>query len=188
MRTIRATTISILALSLLAGSAVGVAAQDEEAAAVSAFTGVARPDGKELPIEGTEVTLPNGFTESTPGFAWQDRWESSDPRFAGDHIVISNWVIDPNWFDPWSRGEQANILIATRHELTNDGGSWLGEGTSLASTDLDVAIETIVFVGRDGYAGLTAYAIIDNTRTPATFSGAIFPAAMPEFPEPYVAE
>lgn len=189
MRTIKTTTIFILAIGLLAGSAVGVAAQDEAAVAeVTSFTGVFSPDGEELPVEGTEVTLPNGFIEGKPGFAWLDRIESSDPRLAGAHSVIANWVLDPNQWDPWSRGEQANVLISTIHEVTNDGGSWLGEGTSFHSTDLDIASEVVTFVGRDGYEGLTAYAIIDVTRTPATISGVVFPTAMPETPAPYTAE
>ena len=44
VRAIRTTTISILALGLLAGSAVGVTAQDEEAdAGAVSFTGAATP-------------------------------------------------------------------------------------------------------------------------------------------------
>ena len=172
-----------------ASSAVGVAAQDEEAAAeVTSFKGVFSPDGQELPGEGANEILPNGFGIAKPGFAWQNSMHSSEPRLTGEHWVIANWVIDPNGFEPWSRGEEANMLLSTSHGLTNDGGSWLGEGKGVGSTDLDVAMETIVFVGQGGYEGLTAFVIIDSTRSPATFSGVIFPAAVPEVPDPYVAE
>lgn len=188
MRMIRTTTIAILALGLLAGSAVGVAAQDEEQTEVTSFTGVFRPGGEELQVDWTETVLPNGFTQARPGFAWKDRLESSDPRIAGEHTVIANWVIDPNEFDPWSRGEQANLLLSTSHRLSNDEGSWLGEGRGMHSTELAIAMEAIVFDGQDGYAGLTAFVIVDSTQEPATVSGVVYPAEMPEFPDPYVAE
>ena len=53
MRGIKTITISILAVGLLAGSAIGVAAQDEVATAeVSSFTGTG-PEGLEVLAEGT---------------------------------------------------------------------------------------------------------------------------------------
>jgi hypothetical protein len=57
MRAIRTTTISILALGLLAGSAVGVAAQDEEAAG---------PVSGPLPA-GTGPLAPGTYTDSALG-------------------------------------------------------------------------------------------------------------------------
>ena len=79
------------------------------------------------------------------------------------------------------------------YELTNDGGSWLGEHTAFGSADVlgpDVGnIGTIIFVGRDGYEGLTAYVINQfDMAANAEFSGVIFPTAMPPFPELPAAE
>jgi hypothetical protein len=188
MRTIKTTTISILAVGLLAGSAGGVAAQDEEeTAVVTSFTGVFSPDAEGLPNPAqTEGVLPNGFSWNN-GFAWKTSWESSDERMAGDVTGVNHWVIDPAGFEPWSWGGQPNMLAREIVELTNDGGSWLGEGIGFNSTELDMASTTHIFVGRDGYEGLTAYVLVGEGQPP-TFSGIIFPGEMPEAPEPLVAE
>jgi hypothetical protein len=86
-------------------------------------------------------------------------------------------------------GGQPNMLNTSIVELTNDGGSWLGEGVSMSSTDLDVATDNIILVGRDGYEGLTAYVLVDGRGWPPTYSGVIFPSAMPDVPEePYAGE
>jgi len=190
VRAIKITTSSILAVGLLAGSTVGVAAQDAQGAAeVTRFTGTLSMDGEELPIETMNDVLPNGFVEGKPGFTWLNRMESSDPRFTGDHSIIAKQVLGPDGFTPWETGGQPNIVLSNRHEVTNDGGSWLGEGVGLSSTELDfVSGEVITFVGQDGYEGLTAYVHIDDTQQPATISGVIFPVAMPEVPDPYTGE
>ena len=154
MRAIRTTTISILALGLLAGSAVGVAAQDEEAAAgATSFTGT-----------GTPVDFFDGEEDVTVTLI---RSHLADPEAAG-----------------------FTMLSAQAYELTNDAGSWLGEGTGLASDELGVARDTFVLVGQDGYEGLTAYVISEDPGFTGniTLSGLIFPSAMPEVPEPYAAE
>lgn len=190
MRTIKTIPVCVLAIGLLGGSAVGVTAQgEEEAAAVTSFTGAWSPDGEPLPdVEWANVELPNGFSEGEPGFAWRTTWVSSDERMAGDVYTVRNWVVDPHGWEPWDRGEQVNSLGANTFELTNDGGSWLGESTGFSSTELDIAVDIVTLVGQDGYEGLTASLLLDSTRTPATFSGVIFPIAMPEVPEPYAGE
>ena len=183
MRTIKTTTISILAVGLLAGSAVGVAAQDEEAAAeVASFTGSIR-GGEGLDVETTETVFPNGFT-AVDGFTWRNNWESSDERLTGDVTGVTNWVVGPDGFDAWGTGGQPDIINAQVIELTNDGGSWLGEGMAFGSTDLDISRDMYTLVGQGGYEGLTAFVIIEQPPAP-TFSGVIFPATMPEVPEPY---
>ena len=186
MHTIK-TTISILVAGLLLGAAGGVAAQDEEVpAAVTTFTGVFSPDGEPLPGQGEEIIHPNGFMEGRPGFAWKNRLESDDPRIAGDHRVVANWVLDPVGFDAWSVGQEANMILSTIHELTNDGGSWLGEGALFSSTELDLhSGEIITFVGQGGYDGLTAYALVTSDTEPPRISGVIFPTTMPPTPESF---
>ena len=142
-------------------------------------------DGEELPLETTSEPLPNGLVEGSPGFAWSNRMESSDPRFTGDHTVIANWVLGPVGFDAWETGGEPDMIMSNVHTLTNDEGSWLGEGRSFSSTELDLASgDVVAFVGQDGYEGLTAYVLMELD----TFSGVIFPAAMPAVPEPYAAE
>ena len=117
VRAIKTTTISILALGLLAGSTVGVAAQDE-AADVTSFTGTI--SFVDVASESTVTDLGNGFTEYN-GFVILNSYESSDPRFTGDSSVVVNTVMVPDRFE--TTGQQA-----TTYMVTNDGGSWLGEG------------------------------------------------------------
>ena len=190
MRAIKATTIAMLAVGLLAGSVVAVAAQDEgEATVVTSFTGVFSPDGEPLPVETTSVTLPNGFIVAEPGFAWSNRLESTDPRLTGEHRVVVNWVLDPVGFGAFETGGRPNLLQAAVHEVINEGGSWRGEGTAFSSTELDLlGGEVVTLVGQGGYEGMTAYALIEGSYEPPRISGVIFPTAMPKVPEPYVGE
>ena len=185
MKTARNTAISILAIGLLAGSAVGVAAQAEEAEAiVSSFTG-AVSGGEGLGLETVDEELPNGFMKVN-GQTYRTKWTASDERLTGTLTGVNHWVIDPNGFEPWATGGQPNMITSSALQLDNDGGSWLGEGTSFSSTELDAMRETIIFVGQDGYQGLTAYVLLENEPAgPPTFIGVIVPAAMPEAPEPY---
>ena len=176
MRAIKTSTISILALGLLAGSAVGVAAQDEEATTTS-FTGTI--EFIDVARESTDTDLGTGFTDYS-GFVILNSYESSDPRFTGDSSVVVNGVMVPDSFE--TTGQRATTYL-----VTNDGGSWLGEARAFGNGETD-SVSFITFVGRDGYEGQTAYAQIDPTQDPPTISGVIFPVAMPEMPEPYTAE
>ena len=181
MRAIKTITISILAVGLLAGSAVGVAAQDEDAT-TSSFTGTS--SFVEVISEGTwGEPLPNGLIGAADNVGLH-RWESSDPRLAGDAVVANSAVIDP---------DKGNVLTVSTYELTNDGGSWVGEHTAFGSSDAlgpDVGnLGPIILVGRDGYDGLTAYVMNQfDMAANAEFSGVIFPTALPSFPELPAAE
>jgi hypothetical protein len=182
VRAVKTTTISILALGLVAGSALGVAAQDEEAAASAvSFTGSVR-GGEGADIETT--ALPNGYM-AMDGFTYRNTWESSDERLTGEVSGVNNFVVDPDGFRASATGGKPNIIQSLAIELTNDGGRWLGEGRGFGSTDLDIVKEMYTLVGQGGYEGLTAYVIVEVTQGPPTFSGIIFPTAMPEMPEPY---
>jgi hypothetical protein len=185
VRAIKTTTISILALGLVAGSAVGVAAQDDETAAGAvSFTGTAFgvPGGPD--VETTETDLGNGFI-ALDGFTYRNTWESSDERLTGDLTGVVNQVVNPS---ASATGGLPDIIMSIAIELTNDGGSWLGEGTGFGSTDLDFVKEMYTLVGQGGYEGLTAYVIAETTGREPALSGIIFPTAMPEAPEPYAGE
>ena len=178
MRAIRTTTISILAVGLLAGSAVGVAAQDGEAAdGATSFTGNSR---ESLYVsDPPPVATPDGMDVGTE-WVIQLRWVTTDPRLTGQATATTNWVVD--------EGEDGfTYLGAHTYELSNDGGSWLGSGTHLAKP-LGVN-GNAVLVGQDGYDGLTAYIVfVDNDAGHNDMIGTIIPIAMPEAPEPYAAE
>ena len=180
MRAIKTTTISILAVGLLAGSAVGVAAQEAEATAeVSSFTGTGT-EGLEVLAEGTFGVNTDGLNDSV-GVVYVARFDSDDDRLAGDATITANWQFpdDPGYL----------LGTARTYELANEGGSWVGQSHSLVADDLGVAVETAVLTGQDGYEGLTAYVHFDwNDDFTTNFSGVIFPGAGPEVPEPYVGE
>ncbi len=98
MRAVRTTIISILAIGLLAGSAVGVAAQ-------SAIVTGSISSGDDC------ETTPEGAESCTGG-----RFEFDDPRLTGDYDYTHTVVFGPE-----------GAFIATEDfRLTNDEGAWSG--------------------------------------------------------------
>jgi hypothetical protein len=178
VRAIKTTTISILALGLLAGSAVGVAAQEEPNMDGAAVTGTA--DWLRAVSNGTESSA-DGIT-AVNDVVHVHSWTASDPRLSGDLTYTGNWLFDE---------VNAISIQSGTYELTNDDGSSLGEATAYSSDVLGADTDVIVFTGRDGYEGLTAYVVIDWSNGDdggENFEGVIFPSAMPEAPEPYAGE
>ena len=135
MRTIKTTTISILALGLLAGSAVGVAAQDEEeAAVVSSFTAVDSPDAEGSTRTRRGRPPPDGLEETTGSASGEPGIER---RAHGGRRHVGRPLDDRSRRDVDER-LTLNVLVASTWELTNDGGSWLVEATSFSNTELGV--------------------------------------------------
>lgn len=193
MRTIRNITIAILAVGLLAGSAVAVSAQDGEAGddpldglevfgekVSTSFTGRFTSQSDVIE-EGTEVVV-DGLLH-LEGIVLRQSMVSSDPRLTGAVTTTADWVIDVGRPDG-----MATIMFAGTLELTNGGGSWLGEFVGVGDLEHEMNDSVVTFAGRGGYEGLTAVAVIDTWDWAQTYEGTIFPAAMPEIPEPYVAE
>lgn len=174
---LRTTVVSILTAGLLAGSSVGVVAQGEPSIEAAEVTGRAAWFGEVSP--GTETST-DGIVK-IEDVVHRHIWSTSDPRLSGEVTYTGNWYSVP---DP-----DISIQSAT-YELTNDAGSWLGDATAYASDALGVDIDVVVFTGRDGYEGLTAYVVLDWGSVDVSgenLSGVIFPEAMPPTPEPYTA-
>jgi hypothetical protein len=156
---------SILALSLLAGSAVGVAAVDDPMAA-AAVTGTITP--------WSEVSA--GTTSSVDGASLMDAarftttWEASDPRLSGTTSITTNWKLYEGL---------RTLVEAANYSLENDGGRWAGTATSLVGERFGET-DTVVLQGADAYEGLSAYVVID--RASRTFNALVLPGGMPEFP------
>ena len=176
MRTIRTTTISILAVGLLAGSAVGVAAQDDEAATdapigPSYFTGQLVSDFDGTPF-GSNGVLFEG-----------DVIEVSDPRVSGSltRAGTANFHEDV--------GDSAVISFqADAWRIENDAGTWSGQGTGLLRVGSDgppsVETSTVVLTGEGGHEGHTLYLIVDWTAgDAAAVVGAVFVGDAPTAPE-----
>ena len=174
MRAIRTTTISILAVGLLAGSAVGVAAQDEEAAA--------EVTGRATFVEGLLADpvmseTPEGI-QAGDGLVTVHTWDTNDARLNGDVTRTVNFRFDSSF----TNGIESSVM-----ELTNDGGSWVGDERGYGALGGGGGFSALS--GRGGYEGLTAYIVRGpNEGDGWDLNGIIFPAAMPEVPEPYAAE
>jgi hypothetical protein len=167
---LKPTLISILAIGLLAGSAVGVAAQDEAAdpMAPAYVTGTVASGGGGS--QGT-TTSADGFTR-IDGYESTNLWEASDPRLNGTAFYTGNWQ---------RYGAAGFQVEAGTRVLENDGGRWVGTTTALARGGVNT--DTVVLHGEDAYDGLTAYVLMDWTSSPTSFVAAIFPGEMPPFPE-----
>ncbi len=176
MRAVKTTTIYILALGLLAGSAVGVAAQDEASMEPVEVT------GRATFVEG-ELVEP-AFSETQDGIFAGDGlvvvhiWETDDPRLDGEATRTVNFRTDSSF---------SNVIESEAMVLTNDGGSWVGDGWGYYAEGDGGGYSALS--GRGGYEGLTAIVVHGPTAgTGWTLEGIIFPSERPEVPEPYVAE
>ena len=140
MRAIKTTTISILTVGLLAGSVVGVAAQDEaDPMAPSTFT---------VQLAGEpRVTTDNTGTTKLVG-----EWESTDQRASGTLTqVVASAPVDVADGD-------SGVIQRLAVQLLNDGGSWVGSSRGFLTFPSD-GPETVQFlgelVGEGAYEGLS---------------------------------
>ena len=179
MRTIRTTTISILALGLLAGSAVGVVAQDEEAAEAST------PAYVTFEVTGDPVNMIEGEFDEVAGemrglVVQGIPVEASDPRLSG----LAYYAINGNWQNPGT--PDYGILDSRSVRLENDGGAWTGTTTYAEtidpSTDEPAAFEAGILIGEGGYDGLIAYVQADY-REGQRGDAVILRVAVPPSPE-----
>jgi hypothetical protein len=186
VRAIKTTTISILALGLLAGSAVGVAAQDEEAAAEpgtpARVTGTIDDTGNELVQEPTE-TVVDGVLEVRGVIVEGDQFEMDDPRLTGTVTLAVN-------VDVHKVGDFEDIVAGSfALRLENEAGSWAGQGTSVGhngagmSQEEALGLDTWVLTGAGAYDGLSAILIVDPGGDQPTVEGVIFAGEMPPAPE-----
>ena len=175
MRAIRTTLISILAAGLLAGSAVGVAAQEEEATAAAPVEFEAQwAFGHELRFEssassGVDVV---GYRDG----AWRPRvlLAASDPRFQGTLTLATNR-------DDYALMDGPQVFHGL-FRVANDKGAWQQRPALWFNfPDGEAAPTVMVFDGEDGYAGLTA--LVSNNPDPSagtwTLRGYIFEGDMP---------
>jgi hypothetical protein len=175
---LKPSVISMLAVGLVAGSAVGVAAQEEPSKEAASVTGRAAWFGE---VSAGTQTSSDGIV-AVEDVVHNHIWSASDPRLSGEVTYTGNWYFVP---DPY-----IGIQSGT-YELTNDEGSWLGDATAYGSEALGVDADVVVFTGRGGYEGLTAYVVLDwgsQDVSGENIQGVIFPSAMPPVPEPYSAE
>ena len=172
MRAIKTTTISILAIGLLAGSAAGIVAQDNEASmAPSSFTG--------------------GFTGGQPDF-------STDPETGLTLVVIPFEATDSRASGTWTflqdgasieDGEARYQVFSNSVRVENDRGTWVGTQFGLQTRLLpdgdDHSAVLYEFAGEGGYEGLTMLMSATASGDEAGFLGIIVPTdIIPSVPPP----
>ena len=161
MRAIRTTTISILALGLLAGSAVGVAAQDDAPAdpMAPAFFEVEYIAGEDFEmVEGTYEELGPGLERYDGEVVRGMLVEAEDPRASGELNMVDN--VGVVFFEPPSDRSVADVR-ARSIRLENEAGAW--EGTGWAATNAPesggpmagTVARMSILEGTGAYEGLT---------------------------------
>ena len=171
MRATKTTILSILAVGLLAGSAVGVAAQDDatDQMAPSVFTTSVVPGPPEF-SEDPATGLPVAVVEFT----------ATDPRAAGMMTAIE----DGSEIEADGR---MYYTLSSSVRLVNDGGAWVGtnRGVNVESED-GAAGWYAEYAGEGGYEGLSMYTFktFADLQDEGTWVGFIVPAnAVPPIPE-----
>ena len=169
MKGLTTTLTTLTAVGLLAGSSVGVAAQEAEQAAPVEVTGTA--------VEGACPGGPStveGSVDKTRGYVCRATWSMSDPRLDGTFTRAWNldWYLD---------GTGMNFGYATG-QLETDGGAWLQRPGLRAGMpgepELFDDAELLVFDGKDAYEGLLAIVFLvgredGNDLDPARLHGYI---------------
>ena len=160
-----------IAIGLLAGSAVGVAAQDAGRTEPVKFTAVF-PGGGQVRESTCEVV--GGMTQCT-GTAWSFLVsEVSDPRLAGRMTVSQNQNQWP--LQPW--------LLTETYRIVSDDGAWQGSFHSMKD-GADFGNVSVVLVGEGANEGLYAWTDVSDWNA---ISGVIFSAPPPVAPTPPSAE
>ena len=160
MRAIKTTAISILALGLLSGSAVGVTAQDADPMAPSTFTmqGVGEPNVSTDPDTGA-ITLVGEI-------------ESTDQRASGTRTVVAVGTMVEV-----AEGDGGRIS-SDAVRIENDGGSWVGSNRGFLTFPSD-GPETVQFlgelVGEGGYEGLILFFAETGDTEDVRWLGVIVP-------------
>ena len=149
MRAIKTSVISILAIGLLAGSAVGVAAQE----GVTTVTATVEPgEGCYHDDRTNTATCPSVVVKA------------SDPRLSGIAATTVYPLDVP--------GSPEDLLGASHIRIENDEGAWFGIGTYAFVAGFED--DAWVLTGEDAYAGLSAYLALDGVQ----FRGAIVEGAL----------
>ena len=158
MRAIKTITISILAVGLLAGSAVGVAAQDEatdQATAVE-FTGATSFGPCSADYCNNPIVEP--FT---------------DPRLAGQFRVWQNNDAYPGGPTFWMSG----------FSMHDDEGGWVQRpNIGITHSNGDASTEVIVMDGQGAYDGLTLVAEVSLSGSRWDWHGYIVDGELPATP------
>ncbi len=183
MRAIRTTTISILAVGLLAGSAVGATAQDEETdLSTPAYVTWVSGD----PTSVMEGTVDEAAREMRGMRVDGIPIEASDPRLTGTAYFEVNGNAE-------SSGDLDALIESRSVRIVNDEGAWTGVAqyvqvgdTSSGEYEPVLIQEWSVLSGEGAYEGLMAVAVADHLEAGGQGEAVIYSISSP--PEPEIPE
>ena len=168
MKGLRMTTISVLAIGLLVGSAVGVPAQEgtEDPEAPVAFTG--QLSFGTCPVAYTTERLA-GKTEDRGGhYCRLGVVEAfSDPRLVGDYYVWNNRDVH----------DGGPMIYTTAFSIINEEGAWRGVPVVQLGPS-----KTDVLIGEGAYADLSVVATVDLFGSVWDWNGWIIEGGVPPLP------
>jgi hypothetical protein len=175
----RTALVAAITIGLLAGSAIGVAAQGEESEAprVAYTTGTSgRPADIVEPIE---ESVPLGRQMS--GFRLIDiPVEFSDARLSGLMTLSANGA-GQDFADGYAS------LESRTYRIVNDDGAWAGSGDYIVAGVSDsspfIVQESMVLTGEDAYEGLVAFVFIDQNSGQPILEAVIVEGERAPFPE-----
>jgi hypothetical protein len=173
----------VLTVGLLAGSAVGVAAQEDDGTADPVFFSV-----RFIPSDAVrmaEVTTEDGVTKQL-GNCWAPIVvDASDPRLDGDLTFCA----DAHWFGALEGSPSVGFGT---YRLVNEEGAWQGSETLAEWLDPESG-ETMgagggvtILAGEGAYEGLSA--VLTFLPDWSDIRGFIFEGAPPAAPVPPTAE
>ena len=183
MKTFRTSLIATIAIGLLAGSAVGVAAQETETEAPTEFTATwdsnFGPPGIRSEVEeGSDPVHSRGYANHPLIIE-----TAGDPRFEGEVTAVNN--------QDRYLSDGALRVFNSAFSVENDEGTWRGvPHLTLRFSDAEGSGRTQLFIGEGGYAGSYALVDIQDDRAAEvwTLRGVIFDGEPPSAPEPFASE
>jgi hypothetical protein len=177
VRAIKTGLISILAVSLLAGSVVGVAAQEEETEPSTPAVVTGNMLGVGEPVQEPVETVVDGVSQGRGGVIAGDQFEADDPRLTGSVSQAVNG-------DLRTVGDTPAFLLSISLRIENDEGAWSGPCDLLVVADGRRDPFACLFSGEGAYDGLSAYLVFENPEEPPNpFQGLIFEGGLPPTPE-----
>jgi hypothetical protein len=194
---LKPTLISAIAIGLLAGSAVGVAAQDEEtdtdAVPATWVTGTIKYASGGTIAHPSDCTDPTSEVDGTVrherGYVCESRtWTTSDPRLSGEAAALWNADVYEPDADVFKAHPLTNVsVITSAYNVRNEAGGWACHSSQLAHGYGFVPPretgETAMCVVDGEYDGLSAILAIDGPAFGQTIAGLIFPGDAPPPPE-----
>jgi hypothetical protein len=173
LKKLRTPLVTAVAIGLLAGSAFGVAAQDDAEVSDEAMS-PAVVTGRYI-FNGTQTAFPERSTsedgvEHIRGDSWEGiTVESSDPRLTGE----ASFVLDRDIYPGRVGAGWATVLI------TNENGSWTGSDVHLIRpTDGNSWPGLSRMTGTGDYEGLSA--VLLDAEGNGEFEAVILPGPLPE--------